>query len=116
MIQALTRLSKMPMYHFNGIFREQMQWLDESFYGGGIYISHYKPQTGDIIRIEAATKYGETWVEETVPTRVQIEDVTFSHKLIYDHTGYGLDKNGNLVEIPLCARKGCVVNICLSAD
>jgi hypothetical protein len=85
----------------NGAFGEQMTWAaNESFYGGGIYVSGYKPQTGDIIRIEAATKYGEAWAEETVPAGVRIEDVTFSHKLIYDHTGYGVDKNGDLVEIP----------------
>jgi hypothetical protein len=84
----------------NSIFREQMQWMDESFYGGGLYVSNYKPQTGDIIKIEATTKYGDAWVEETVPDRVEIEEVTFSHKKIYDHTGYGLDENGNIVEIP----------------
>jgi hypothetical protein len=85
----------------NGLFREQMQWTaDESFYGGGIYISGYEPKAGDRIRIEAATKYGDAWVEETIPAGVAIEDVTLSHRLIYDHKGHGLDENGDLVEIP----------------
>jgi hypothetical protein len=85
----------------NGAFLEQMQWTeDESFYGGGIYISGYKPQTGDLIRIEATTTYGEAWAEETIPQKVRIEDVTFSYKKIYDHKGYTIDENGELIEIP----------------
>ena len=55
----------------NGTFRELMQWTtDESFYGGGVYLSGYRPRTGDIVKIEASTKYGEAWVEETIPTIV----------------------------------------------
>jgi hypothetical protein len=85
----------------NGVFSEQMQWVaDESFYGGGIYASGYKPQTGDLIRIEAITTYGEAWVEETIPQKVRIEDVAFSHKEIYDHKGYRIGKNGELIEVP----------------
>lgn len=85
----------------NGTFHKKMQWeADTSFYGGGIYISDYEPQANDIIRIEATTKYGKAWVEETIPVKVQIEDVAFSNKLIYDHMGYGIDENGNLIEIP----------------
>jgi len=85
----------------NGVFREYMQWTaDESFYGGGVYLSDYQPQTSDVVKIEVATKYGEAWVEETIPAKVSIEDVEFSHRLIYDHKGYGIDENGNLVEIP----------------
>ena len=85
----------------NGEFREQMRWTaDASFYGGGIYLSGYRPQTGDVVRIEAATKYGEAWVEEKIPAKVVIEDVAFFHKLIYDHKGFSIDKDGNLVEIP----------------
>jgi len=85
----------------NGVFLEKMQWTtDESFYGGGIYLSTYKPQTADIIRINAETKYGEVWVEETMPSKVLIEDVQFSHKLIYDHQGFMIDKNGNIIGAP----------------
>ena len=85
----------------NGTFREQMRWTaDESFYGGGLYLSSYRPQTGDVVRIEATTKYGEAWVEEIIPAKVLIEDIAFSHKLIYDHKGHSIDENGNLVEIP----------------
>jgi hypothetical protein len=85
----------------NGVFSEQMQWIaDESFYGGGMYTSGYKPQTGDLIRIEATTTYGEAWVEEKIPQKVRIEDVAFSYKKIYDHKGYSIDENGELIEIP----------------
>lgn len=85
----------------NGIFRERMEWIvNESFYGGGIYTSNYQSQMGDIIRIEATTMYGTAWVEETVPDKVEIENVALSHKLIYDNTGFNIDENGNIVEIP----------------
>ena len=85
----------------NGLFREYMQWtVDSSFYGGGIYVSDYKPQTGDIVKIEAITKYGNAWVEDPVPAKVRIEDVAFSHRLIFDGKGFGLDKDGNIIEIP----------------
>ena len=85
----------------NGVFRELMQWtFDESFYGGGVYMSDFRPQAGDIVRIEATTKYGEAWVEETIPEKVRIEDVAFSHRLIYDGKGMGIDENGNWGEIP----------------
>lgn len=85
----------------NGIFYEYMQWtMDSSFYGGGVYMSYYKPQTGDIIKIEAATKYGNAWVEDSVPAKVRIEDVAFSHRLLFEGKGFGVDENGNIVEIP----------------
>jgi hypothetical protein len=85
----------------NGQFYETMPWTaDESFYGSGIYLSGYRPQTDDVVRIEAITPYGNTWVEETIPAKVRIEDVAFSHKLIYDGKGAGPDENGNLIEIP----------------
>ncbi len=85
----------------NGVFHEQMQWMeDESFYGGGIYTSGYKPQTGDLIRIEATTAFGEAWVEETIPPKVYIDNVECSYKKIYDHKSYSVDENGNLVEMP----------------
>ena len=86
----------------NGIFREYMRWTaDESFYGGGVYLSDYKPKTGDIVRIDVTTpSYGEAWVEETMPAKVQIEDIAFSHRLIYDHKTQGPDENDNWVEIP----------------
>ena len=87
--------------HVNGIFREHLQWMaDKSFYGGGIYSSSYKPQTGDLIKIEATTTYGEAWVEETIPPKVLIEDVAFSRKLIYDHTNFNVDPYGNIIEVP----------------
>lgn len=85
----------------NGTFQEHLKWIDDnSFYGGGIYSSSYKPKTGDIIKLETTTTYGEAWVEETIPAKVPVENVTFSHKLIYDHTSYNVDSNGNIVEVP----------------
>ncbi|MDR0794588.1 MAG: DUF4249 domain-containing protein [Tannerella sp.] len=85
----------------NSVFRETMRWtVDESFHGGGVYLSKYRPQTGDIIRIEAATPNGEVWVEETMPAKVSIEDITFSSRIIYDGKGYMMDENGNWVEVP----------------
>ena len=85
----------------NGLFRETMRWTaDDSFYGGGIYLSAYKPQAGDVVRIEATTIYGEAWVEETIPAKVLIEDISFSHRLIYEGKNYGMDENGNWFEIP----------------
>ena len=85
----------------NGVFRENMQWTtNESFYGGGIYLSDYRPQTGDIVRIHTTTQYGEAWVEETIPTKVLIEDISFSRKLIYEGKGFGVDEHGDWVEIP----------------
>lgn len=85
----------------NGVFQERMRWTtDNAFYGGGIYTSDYKPQTNDTIRIETTTAYGEAWVEEIIPAKVPIEDVAYSQKLIYDHTGFKMDDDGNLVEVP----------------
>lgn len=85
----------------NDTFREHMEWVtNESFYGGGIYASNYKSKTGDRIRVEAKTMHGTAWVEETVPSKVGIENLIFSHKLIYDNTGFNIDENGNIVEIP----------------
>lgn len=85
----------------NGVFREQMEWrTDESFYGEGIYVSSYKPQTGDTIKIETITKYGTAWIEEIVPVKVMIEKTALSYRFIYDNTGFGIDENGNIIEIP----------------
>ena len=85
----------------NGHFQENMRWsADKSFYGGGVYLSDYMPQTGDAVRIEARTGYGDVWVEETVPAKVQLENVTCSYKLIYDSKRYIHDDDGNIIEVP----------------
>jgi hypothetical protein len=85
----------------NGVFREQMRWTaDESFYGGGVYLSDYRPQTGDVVKIEATTKYGDAWVEETIPAKALIEEVTFSHRQIYDGKSYLAVDSVTWIEIP----------------
>ncbi|MDR1723146.1 MAG: DUF4249 domain-containing protein [Tannerella sp.] len=85
----------------NGDLREQMRWTtNDSFYGGGVYMSDYQPETGDKIKVRATTKYGEVWAEETVPKKPAIEAIDVSYRLIYDHKSLGTLEDGTFGEIP----------------
>lgn len=66
--------------YVNDKFQEKMVWtVDTLLKAGGIYRSTYQPATGDKIKIEAHTSFGDASGEDIVPESTAITDVKLSY-------------------------------------
>jgi len=84
--------------YLNGIFKENMSWMDTEHPNGGIYLSSVRPFCGDRIKIIATAGKEVIYAEDIVPPSVQIEGVHIS-KQDYGKKMILINQDGESVEL-----------------
>lgn len=72
----------------NGKFMEEMKYNEET----QMYVSSYRPSVGEVIRLEASSRFGNVSGEGAVPDAVSIEQVTL--------TGHTFDDPDQIIWTP----------------